>query len=412
MTQTETPGRTADTLSESALSERDKEKAFANKKASRLTKSGGKLTEDAYAKEFFKDPYILAIVLSCTISEFKGKSYNEIAAQICNIRLDEDVTQGLLQSSDIHFSDTEDNSVTDGLSRYDIVFDVYGDISASVTLTIDLEIQKSLKASEHIIKRGVYYLSRLISRQLGEVSGAEKYGTLHKVYSIWICPNKYTAQSGLSVFRFENVFSIPENFVLPNQDYDDADLLQLTLVSAGSKGENANDLFRFLNAVFYNHKNKQHYSEVLGDFFATDDDKERHFKEVDKMSDFTANIWEEGFESGELKGREEGLALGKAEGIAVGKAEGIAVGKAEGIAVGKAEGIAVGKAEGKIEQAINTVLSLLDLSLPTEIINKAASGIFTDAQIDKIGKLHKTHNASVEEIYEELTKTDGVTAAF
>ncbi len=384
MTQTETPGKITDTLGESAFSQQDKDKAFANKKTSQLTQSSGKLTEDAYAKEFFKDPYILAIVLSYTISEFKGKSYNEIAAQICNIRLDENVTQGLLQSSDIHFSDTEDNSITDGLSRYDIVFDVYGDISASVTLTIDLEIQKSLKASEHIIKRGVYYLSRLISRQLGEVSGAEKYGALHKVYSIWICPNKYTAQSGLSMFRFENVFSIPENFVLPNQDYNDADLLQLTLVSAGSKGENANNLFRFLNAVFYNHKNKQHYSEILGDFFAADDDKERHFKEVDKMSDFTANIWEEGFESGELKGREEGIAVGKAE----------------------------GKAEGKIEQAINTVLSLLDLSLPTEIINKAASGVFTDAQIDKIGKLHKTRNASVKEIYEELTKADGVTAVF
>ncbi len=212
MTEIETPCRTAgDCPGEKAQPERDEaksapEKPFANQKTSKLTQSGDKLTEDTYAKEFFKDPYILAIVLSCTISEFKGKSYNEIAAQICNIRLDENMTQGLLQSSDIHFSDTEDNSVTDGLSRYDIVFDVYGDISASVTLTIDLEIQKSLKASEHIIKRGIYYLSRLISRQLGEVSGAEKYGTLHKVYSIWICPNKYTAQSGLSVFRFDNVF--------------------------------------------------------------------------------------------------------------------------------------------------------------------------------------------------------------
>lgn len=390
MTEVETPGRTAEnTPEEYALSEQDEtkrvsEKPLENAKTSTLVKSGEKLTEDTYAKEFFKDPYILAIVLSYTISEFKGKSYNEIAAQICNIRLDENMTQGLLQSSDIHFSDTEDNSVTDGLSRYDIVFDVYGDINASVTLTIDLEIQKSLKASENIIKRGVYYLSRLISRQLGEVFGAEKYGTLHKVYSIWICPNKYTAQSGLSVFRFGNVFSVPEDFVLPNQNYNDADLLQLTLVSAGSKGENANDLFRFLNAVFYNHKNKQHYKEVLGDFFAADDNRERHFKEVDKMSDFTANIWEEGFESGELKGREEGKAEGKTE----------------------------GKAEGKLEQAINTVLSLLDLSLPAEIINKAASGVLTDAQIDKIGKLHKTRNASVEEIYEELTKTDGATAMF
>ncbi len=181
-------------------------------------------------------------------------------------------------------------------------------------------------------------------------------------------PTAIMPKAGISVFEVKNTSNIPETFVLPNQNYSDCEVMELILVSAGRNGENLHDLLRFLNAVFYNYKDKERYREVLEDFFETSGNRRQLFEEVDNMSEFELNIYEEGIEKGIEKGMEEGMEKGAAQ------------------------------------SAIQMVLRFTDSMMPISEIYKFLKGMLSVAQIDKIRNLYLCYHISDEnEIYDVLT---------
>ena len=58
---------------------------------------------------------------------------------------------------------------------------------------INVESQNKFNPGYPVVKRGIYYCSRLISGQRGTVFTDENYKEIRKVYSIWVCakPPKY-----------------------------------------------------------------------------------------------------------------------------------------------------------------------------------------------------------------------------
>ncbi len=74
--------------------------------------------------------------------------------------------------------------------NYDIRF--YATAPASgdlIGLIINVEAQNDFYTGYPLIKRGLYYCSRLISAQYGTEFAEGHYEDIKKVYSIWICMN-------------------------------------------------------------------------------------------------------------------------------------------------------------------------------------------------------------------------------
>ena len=94
----------------------------------------------------------------------------------------------------IHGLQNEDNSVTEGSVTFDILFHAKAPGTDDlITLIINVEAQKSLSPKTKkgevypLMKRAVYYISRLISSQKETEFTGSDYGKIKKVYSIWIC---------------------------------------------------------------------------------------------------------------------------------------------------------------------------------------------------------------------------------
>ena len=85
---------------------------------------------------------------------------------------------------------TEHATLTEGSVTYDIRF--YAQAPRDGTLMeiiVNVEAQNKYNPGYPLIKRGVYYVSRMISAQNGVDFKNGEYGKLKKVCSIWICLN-------------------------------------------------------------------------------------------------------------------------------------------------------------------------------------------------------------------------------
>ncbi len=90
----------------------------------------------------------------------------------------------------IRGAQTEDSTIKEGTVTYDIRF--YAVVPRSgemASLILSIEAQNDFYPGYPIIKRGIYYCSRMISSQYGVEFVDNQYEKICKVYSIWICAN-------------------------------------------------------------------------------------------------------------------------------------------------------------------------------------------------------------------------------
>ena len=207
---------------------------------------------DAVAKKLIKHHIILAEILKECVEEFEGYDIKYIEkncfvgeVQVNEVSVDQDVPDA---DSAIVGSDTEDNSDSEGLVRYDLVFDaIIPKTSKVIRLVINIEIQVNTKLSYAIVTRGVYYAARLISRQKGTVFERSDYDKIQKVYTIWICPSP----SG------DNTNSIVEYGLKPtktigtvNEPVENYDKMKIIIISLNDKGmEEDNSIIRLLSTL-------------------------------------------------------------------------------------------------------------------------------------------------------------------
>ena len=156
---------------------------------------------DACAKKLLSNKMILAWILKGCVPEFERFSIIKIATeciecepQVSKISVDQDELdkselQYVEEMSDkrIDGMNTEDNSKKEGKIFYDIKFSAIVPLSKNpVQLFINVEAQKDCNTPYPLIKRGVYYGSRMISAQKNTVFTNSHYEKICKVYSIWI----------------------------------------------------------------------------------------------------------------------------------------------------------------------------------------------------------------------------------
>ncbi len=305
---------------------------------------------DEACKKVLAIKEIAARILLAVAEEFKDCTIDEIISciekrEISTVPVDTDAPLIKLENS-------ENSSLTEGTRFFDIKFTVRHPKADGeyISLIVNLEAQKDFSPGYPIIKRGLYYCSRLISSQYGTVFTKSDYGKIQKVYSIWVCTNP-SEEYRNTVTRYkiaresiegEVKFKSPEDAEAERRDYD---LITLVLIGLGNADDNnlpPNGIVKFLSTIFSENidfKAKISILEDMYDFKITEEIEE----EVDRMCNLSEAIWE------------KGLAEGMNRGIAKGKAEGISEGIAKGIAKGISEGIAKGRAEGQLLQLTHDV---------------------------------------------------------
>lgn len=156
---------------------------------------------DACVKRLMSQKIILAWILKECVSEFKHYAIPQIMQNciegepgVAVMAVDQDELDGAedLAGSDsvIQGMNTEDVSIKEGKVYYDIRFSaIVPDTKEPVQLIINVEAQKSDKTSYPLIKRAIYYVSRMISAQKNTIFVRSHYEKIRKVYSIWIQMN-------------------------------------------------------------------------------------------------------------------------------------------------------------------------------------------------------------------------------
>ena len=200
----------------------------------------------------------------------------------------------------------EDISQNEGTVYYDVRFNAIAPSTEeheNIRLIINAEAQNRFKLKYPLIKRAVYYGSRLISAQHGTVFTKSDYQRLRKVYSIWICVNP-AKKFRNTITRYSlkpetiigNAVEAPENY----------DLINIVMVCLGKMEEwNDNNLIKFLGVLFQNELSAREKKDILERDFNIPM-TETFESEVDDMCNLSQGVAEEAMQKGIEKGIEQG----------------------------------------------------------------------------------------------------------
>lgn len=242
-----------------------------NTLAKNITAAGAKAAYDAACKRLLANKTILAWVMKSCLEEYRDFDAEEIAEKYIEgepqiaknaVHPDEEKAGG----EQIRGANTEDSTIMEGTVTYDIRF--YALVPQSeerVSLIINVEAQNNFYPGYPIIKRGIYYCSRMISSQFGvEFTGAH-YEYLKKVYSIWICQNPPKHRENTItryVVREENIIG---DVAEKKENYD---LLTAVMICLGHSGDNKyTGILKLLDVLLSSEKEPEEKKKILQDDF-------------------------------------------------------------------------------------------------------------------------------------------------
>ena len=214
---------------------------------------------DAKVKKLLSEKYILAWILKECTTEFKSFDIEKIVKEafIGEIKVskvavnpDEDDIE---EPTKLDTANNEDNSTKNGPIVYDIRFNVVvPDSDIPVALIINIEAQKTSETPYPLLKRALYYCSRLISSQKNVVFVNSHYEKLRKVYSIWIQMNTPKKQQNtMNCYRV-----IEENLVGQYKDNSiNYDLLNIITIGLGKvEDTEPKTILNMLDTLLYSNK--------------------------------------------------------------------------------------------------------------------------------------------------------------
>ena len=263
-----------------------------------------KASYDAACKRLLSEKIILAWIMKNCLEEYRDCDVEEIAEkyiegtpQVGEVAVAADETNRV---SMIQGAGNEDTSLTEGTVTYDIRFFAIAPVSGElIRLIINIEAQNDFYPGYPLIKRGIYYCSRMISAQYGTEFTNSHYENIKKVYSIWICMNPPKSREN-SITRY---YIAEENLVGSVKERKaDYDLMAAVMICLGKEGDSGTDLLKLLNVLLSTETGSHDKCRILEEDF--------HIKmtlalesEVSLMCNLSKGVEEKGIE----KGRQEGI---------------------------------------------------------------------------------------------------------
>lgn len=326
---------------------------------------------DAAAKKLLSSKKILAWILRYCVEEFKDSSIADIRDRYIigipetasmPVLPDETNAAAMMGTDRISGERTEDTTITEGKVTFDVRFRVITPRNELVQLIINIEAQRSRRTSYPLLKRAMYYVSRLISSQYGVDFDKAQYGKIKKVYSIWLCMDAPDEKGGITRYRMQEE---PE-YGNVRTDKEDYDLQQVVMVYvAHARADMENRLLNLLGELFISEDNANMKKEALNDHYDIDlnDDEEGLVRTMCNLSvGLYARGQERGEQSGFIKGEQSGFAKGEQSGFT----------------------------KGRMENSNEIVMNLLHMHVGMDFIKKA-----TGRSEEDIRKLAEEHHLTV-----------------
>lgn len=278
-----------------------------------VTEGGSKY--DEACKKLLANKPILARIMKYCLDEYKDcdvkdieEKYIEGTPEIGTIGVHSDQTNAKITGMS-----NEDISVNEGKIVYDIRFHAYAPKGNElIKLILNVEAQNQYNQTYPLIKRGIYYVSRMISSQYGTEFTNSHYEGIKKVYSIWICPKPpKDKQNTVERYSIKKENLIGESF----EDVQNYDLLNVVMIHLGDEVDSDNTgIIQMLDVLLSDKKTADEKIHVLEENYnipMTDN----LFWEVENMCNLSTGIYLDGRKEGRAEGRKEGRAEGRAEGI-------------------------------------------------------------------------------------------------
>lgn len=278
--------------------------------AQNISVAGENAYYDEACKKLLANRIILAWIMKSCLEEYRdidvneiGEKYIEGEPQIGNmaVHLDEMVGRG----EQIRGEKTEDNTLTEGTVTFDIRFNaLIPGTGENARLFINVEAQNDFYPGYPIIKRGIYYCSRLISSQYGVEFTNAHYEKIKKVSSIWIClnPPKYRQNTiNRYMIQEENLIGdVPEK----KENYD---LMTAVIICLGSsENDNYTGILKLLDILLSSEKEPEEKKKILQSDFDIKMTRKLE-REVSELCNLSKNVEEKGIRKGRKEGRKEGI---------------------------------------------------------------------------------------------------------
>lgn len=262
---------------------------------------------DASCKRLLSEKVILAWIMKSCLDEYQNctiesimEEYIEGTPQISRTEVQPD---GYSAPPQIDSTGVEDVTVTEGTITFDVRFRAIAPVTdGKIGLIINVEAQNDFYPGYPLVKRGIYYCSRLLSSQYGSEFTGSRYQDIKKVYSIWICMNPPKSRRN-SITRYSVT---EENRVgQVKEDRKHYDLLSVIMIClGGSDGEHYEGILKLLEVLFSSKRKAEEKQKILEEDFQIQFTKSLK-EEVLQMCDLSKGV--------EALGIEKGIKLGKTE---------------------------------------------------------------------------------------------------
>ena len=262
---------------------------------------------DKSCKAILSSKEILSHILKYIVDETKDLEHTYIRDYCIEGTVSTDIALHANEGHNITGMNTESHSIDEGTISFDIVF--YISIPGheeKTKIIINIESQKD-PVTYPIVKRGIYYASRLISSQYGTEFTHSHYEKIKKVYSIWICLNtpkkSHNTIIKYDIMKTDLVGSIHEQ----STNYD---LMKIIIINIGNpKEDRYTDLIKLLGTLLKNHIDFFEKTKILQDEFSIQLNKKEE-EEVKNMCNLSEAIFEDGMNEGLRRGIQQGMQQG------------------------------------------------------------------------------------------------------
>lgn len=193
----------------------------------------------------------------------------------------------------------------EGTIAYDIRFwAVVPKKEEIIRLIINIEAQNDFYPGYPLIKRGIYYCSRMISSQYGSEFIEAHYEKIKKVYSIWICPHPPKNRENTITRYFIQEENLIGKVLERRENYD---LMTAIMICLGHSGSDRYEgILKLLDVLLSSEKEVGEKKRVLQEDFDIRMTKALE-SEVSIMCNLSKGIEENGIKKGIKEGIKEGI---------------------------------------------------------------------------------------------------------
>ena len=275
---------------------------------------------DASCKRMLSNKIFLAWLMKYCIEEYKDCDIDYIAehyienVEVSTVGVEE--TKPLSSGEHIVGLKNEETSLIEGTSTFDIRFFALAPKSGgSIRIIVNIEAQNKFDPGYPLVRRALYYCSRLIASQNGVEFTGKNFQDIKKVYSIWVCmdpPKKW--QNNITRYAMREEKLMGETREL-RENYD---LMTAVMVCLGDEkvvkqlASGYKPLLEMLEVLFSQTMTPQEKKEIMQKDFGIKF-SEPIKKEAEYMCNLSQGVLERGIRLGEQRGEQWGRERGRAE---------------------------------------------------------------------------------------------------